>query len=100
MISGLAFSTILTLVLIPVLLALPTVTLLPAGRWVLGLFTGRRKPRGVGVPVTGTAGAAVGATASIAAQSEAADVVALQPKAKVSESKPEPSNIDYASAAE
>lgn len=99
-ISGLAFSTILTLVLIPVLLALPSVTLLPAGRWVMGLFTGRRKPRSVGVPITGAAGAAAGASALAAARSAEADVVALQPKAKASESKPVGSDIDYASAAE
>ena len=49
-ISGLAFSTLLTLVLIPVLLAFPTVTLKPFVmmiwrmlKWVGRLFTGRRQ---------------------------------------------------------
>ena len=41
-ISGLAFSTLLTLVLIPVLLAFPSVTLMPIARAVGGLFRSRK----------------------------------------------------------
>ncbi|HAT86230.1 MAG TPA: hypothetical protein DCS30_09980, partial [Rhizobiales bacterium] len=69
-------------------------------RWVLGLFTGLRKQRGSGVPIAGSAGVAGGATASAMAQPAAADVVALQPKAKTSANKPAPNDIDYVNAAE
>ena len=42
-ISGLAFSTVLTLFLIPVLLAMPS-NAIRSGKWVLGLFSGALRP--------------------------------------------------------
>ncbi len=54
-ISGLAFSTILTLILIPVLLAFPTVSLKPLGRGLLWLITfgrmGRKQVKDAADPV-------------------------------------------------
>ena len=65
-IAGLGFSTLLTLVLIPVLLALPTVTLKPAGRallavvlWPAKMFqSGKHLPVGAALAI-GPEGAAV-----------------------------------------
>ncbi|MCV6576075.1 MAG: efflux RND transporter permease subunit [Cohaesibacter sp.] len=95
-ISGLAFSTILTLVLIPVLLAFPTVTLLPAGRWIMGLFIRRKKKRTLSGSADVGAGLAGGGAAVASLPPQAADVVALTPK----KSRPAAQTGDYADAAE
>ncbi|MCV6548695.1 MAG: efflux RND transporter permease subunit [Cohaesibacter sp.] len=95
-ISGLAFSTILTLILIPVLLAFPTVTLLPAGRWIMGLFIRRKKKRTLSGSSDVDAGLAGGGAAVASLPPQAADVVALSPK----KSRPLAQTGDYADAAE